>query len=804
MKALQEQFIQEARELLEGIGESLLKFEKDATDSDNLNNLFRLVHTLKGNTGLFEELGAVGRVLHAAEDTLDMVREGRVQLTSQDSDLLLDAMDFVSSSLDDWELERYDAERVEQQAHSLSLAIRAQAESPDVEGSINAFVSGGDSAVNAPLGASWIDFLLDHIESGEGQRVLLRYQPEPECFFKGEDPFQLARSVPELIGIWIHPVGQWPSLAQLDVYQAQIEIRLVSAAELSQVMQVFECIPEQVEMQVLPAALGRAHCLPPDCSTLSVETLEPVIPAHRLPAAQMVWKAQTRVLQLLDEQAPWQGRAQSVCQAIEGLSQSLGQAHWASAVRAATEASLVQNSPQPLLAWLQRPPQSLFPNHDSLTESPLPVAHAIDDDIKDELTYVQQVQTKVPLQRSDVQDHDHKSNSTLKVSREKVDRLMDLIGEMVVAKNALPYLAERAESQFGVRELSRELKTHYSVINRIAEEMQDAIMQVRMLPVGSVFQRFPRLVRDLSKKLGKKVRLEISGEETEADKNMIEALADPLIHLIRNSLDHGVEPPEDRLAAGKSDEGLIQIQAWQEGDRVIIRIADDGSGIDAERVRAKALDKGLLSEDKLLSMSESEVQQLIFMPGFSTASVVSDVSGRGVGMDVVRSAISRISGQIELKSEKGNGTEVLLSLPLTMAVTNVMKISSAGQSFGVPMDAVVETVRVSQSSIHQIQAQQATVLRGKIVPLLQLNRLLGLDRGQVANEADEFAVLVVKVGHETLGIVVDDFESTVDILLRPLEGVLAALPQYSGSALLGDGSVLLILNLAEVMSCQLH
>jgi len=371
-------------------------------------------------------------------------------------------------------------------------------------------------------------------------------------------------------------------------------------------------------------------------------------------------------------------------------------------------------------------------------------------------------------------------------------------------KNALPYLADRAEQQFKSRELARELKGHYSIINRIAEDMQDAIMQVRMLPVGHVFQRFPRLVRDLSKKLGKKVRLEITGEDTEADKNMIEALSEPLIHLLRNSLDHGIEPPEDRVAANKPVEGLIAIHAWQEGDRVHIRIQDDGAGIDPEVIKRKALEKGLLPDDKLNAMSNHEIQQLIFMPGFSTAAAISDVSGRGVGMDVVRSAISKSNGQLDLSSVKGEGTTLVLSLPLTMAVTHVMMISAAGQHFGVPMDVVVETVRVHQSAIHQIQTQRATVLRGKIIPLVSLAELLQLGGQALANSDGEYAVLVVRLGQESVGILVDDFDSTVEILLRPLEGLLADMHQYCGSALLGDGTVLLILNLLEVMQCQSH
>ena len=387
----------------------------------------------------------------------------------------------------------------------------------------------------------------------------------------------------------------------------------------------------------------------------------------------------------------------------------------------------------------------------------------------------------------------------LKVSQDKIDRLMDLIGEMVVAKNALPYLAARAEGVFGQRELSREIKAQYSVINRIAEDMQHAIMQVRMLPVGTVFQRFGRLVRDISKKLGKDVQLVIEGEDTEADKNVIEPLADPLIHILRNSLDHGIEMPEVRKKNGKPAQGTLKVSARQEGDRVILDISDDGAGIDTDRVRAKAVERGLIPEDRAALLTEHEAVQLVFLPGFSTAESISDLSGRGVGMDVVRSAIERINGTVELTSERGKGTLIRMALPLSMAVTNVMMIEAGGRRFGVPMDLIVETVRVNAEDVHHFKSAQTTVLRGRIVPLRSLHELLALDAQPVLNTANELAVLVVRMGNENIGLLVDDFHGTSDIILKPLEGVLSGITGFAGTALMGDGSVLMILNPKELV-----
>jgi two-component system chemotaxis sensor kinase CheA len=388
---------------------------------------------------------------------------------------------------------------------------------------------------------------------------------------------------------------------------------------------------------------------------------------------------------------------------------------------------------------------------------------------------------------------------SLKVDQSKIDRLMNLIGEMVVSKNALPYLAQRAEEQFGVRELAREIKAQYAVINRIAEEMQDAIMQVRMLPVSFVFQRFPRLVRDISRKLGKEVELVLEGEETEADKNIIESLADPLIHIVRNSLDHGLETPEVRRAAGKSATGRLTIRAVQEGDRVLIDIIDDGRGIDPQIIKRKAYEKGVIDEATLERISDRDAVNLVFAAGFSTAEVVSDLSGRGVGMDVVRTAVEKVNGSLALESVVGQGTRLRITLPLSMAVTKVMIVEADGQTFGVPMDHVVETVRVPRADIRAIKHSRSIVLRGSIVPLKALNHLLALDHAARANADDEMAVLVVKIGGESVGLIVDDFHETAEIIQKPLSGVLGGLSAYSGSALMGDGSVLMVLNVKEIV-----
>ncbi|KQT69074.1 MULTISPECIES: chemotaxis protein CheA [unclassified Aureimonas] len=388
----------------------------------------------------------------------------------------------------------------------------------------------------------------------------------------------------------------------------------------------------------------------------------------------------------------------------------------------------------------------------------------------------------------------------LRIDQSKIDSIMNLVAELIVAKNGLSYLATRAEEVHGARAVAREIKDQFAVIDRITQGLQVGVMSVRMMPVGQVFQRFPRLVRDISRKLGKKIELVIEGEDTEADKNVLESLADPLIHMVRNSLDHGIELPEDRLAAGKSEHGTLRITARQENDFVVIEVRDDGKGIDPDAVKRKCVASGVITAERAAQMSDEEAANLVFAAGFSTKEVVSDLSGRGVGMDVVRSAVVKAGGDVMLRSTLGQGTSVVVRLPLTMAVTRIVTIDCQGRIFGIPMDLVVETVRLKTEDIHRFKDMETFVLRDAIIPIVRLARLLDLPAEEGASEAagDE-AVMVVRIGRERVGVIVDGFRERMEVIVKPLEGVLDGMPGFSGTALLGDGRVLLILDLQEML-----
>lgn len=810
-----EQFAQEARDLLETIGERLMAIERAPQDQELLNDLFRQVHTFKGNCGLFE-FQALERVVHAAEDVLDRVRSQKLNYSTELADAILDAMDYAGSLVDviaaTGALGAQDGAGGQQHVDALRAFLVQPTEAD--EASVAAATVA--DVVAAPPLPEWVTDAQAELGAGEGgpnatALTVVEYRPEEGCFFKGEDPWRMARAVPGLVWVDVAPVNRPAANAGWDCYVCALVFRILTTAPKAYVEEHFRFVPEQMTAWTLDdeapmPGTSTAISEPAVLAGVSVPGQIVVSESSAVSAPLTAEDAQAhgvltrRIMQLWADQLALLGRADLADGSLQAVRNTLAALHAGSTLCATgvpeADADLPHQRNE-LLQWAQaHAPQAAEP-----------VAAAVPAQVAEAAVVAPKGSAQAPdapatgaasaaAPAAGAEDNGHR---VLKVSQEKIDRLMDLIGEMVVAKNALPYLAARAESVHENRELAREIKAQYAVINRIAEDMQHAIMQVRMLPVGTVFQRFGRLVRDISRKLGKEVRLVMSGEDTEADKTVIEALAEPLVHILRNSLDHGIELPGVRQMAGKGPQGTIEVGARQEGDRVFIEIRDDGAGIDVARVKAKAVERGLLTPERAEALSDQEAQYLIFAPGFSTAETVTDLSGRGVGMDVVRSTIERINGSVTLHSEATKGTCITLSLPLSMAVTNVMVIETGQRRFGVPMDMIVETVRVHGEDIHTFKQARTAVLRGRIVPLRAMNDLLAMGEPQQLNEDGEHAVLVVRSGGEAVGLIVDNFHGTCDIILKPLEGVLAGITGFAGTALMGDGSVLLVLNPKELV-----
>ncbi len=381
--------------------------------------------------------------------------------------------------------------------------------------------------------------------------------------------------------------------------------------------------------------------------------------------------------------------------------------------------------------------------------------------------------------------------STVRVDTEKLDSLMNLVAELVINKTRL--------AQIGIEYNLQDLSETLSHIDRVTSDLQAVVTKVRMVPIENVFNRFPRMVRDLSKELGKDIELIIEGKETELDRTVIDEIGDPLVHLIRNSLDHGIETPDVRKEAGKILTGSILLKAEHEGNSVVITIADDGKGIKKEIIAEKAIEKGLATEEEVALMSDDAILKFIFASGFSTASQISDISGRGVGMDVVKNKIEGLNGQIELSTKPGQGTTTRVKLPLTLAIIEALLVKLEKEIYAIPLANIVETIDIMEKDIKVIQNERVIVLRGEVVPVVALGNSLEVPGYDKKAKANNHTVVIVKIGSKKIGLTVDYLIGQQEIVIKPLGKLFTGIKGITGAAVLGTGEVAIILDVLTLL-----
>ncbi|BEL11940.1 hypothetical protein Q0Z83_101310 [Actinoplanes sichuanensis] len=781
MNPLLAQFLAEANDLLAQVDEGLLQLERVPGDPELVNEVFRAAHTFKGSSGLFD-FPELTRLTHAAEDLLDAVRGGRLALDSQMTDDLLAAFDLIRG----WLAHVTAHERLPAGAGTDAAGLITKLRAPlggDTEPAAAAVGVPAPVIDAAPdwlawFDAEWLTEIAAWLATTSSSMRFVYYTPDTDCFFRAEDPLHLARQVPGLERLGVVQPQTWPDPDEYDEYTCMLSFVLATRAALGELEYLFRYVPDQIHIVELDSGAITRHLSgePPLTAEVPVTVaITPMIDSELAADARAVLHAAHRTLTM--EGVVLEGaRLRSVRHAVAAAARALGLA-----------VDLTEAGPDELIATVVRLAGEAAP-------APAPVVPDTSD-----VAVPPPAPMVVPAEMAGRADDPGGQVGTrvLKVDQEKVDRLMELVGELNVAKNGLTFLADAAEEEFGSRVLSRRIKDQYAGMHRIAEELQAAVMDVRMLPLSVAFGRFPRLVRDLSRRLGKTIELVTEGEDTMADKDVIEALGDPLVHLVRNSLDHGIEPSDERIAAGKHGAARLTLAAVADGDAVIVEVSDDGRGVDPERVKRKAYEKGLISEEELESLSDTEAVDLVFRPGFSTADQVSDLSGRGVGMDAVRASVEKLGGTVTMRSKLGQGTSTRLRLPLSMAVTQVMVVSVAGQRFGIPVDLVVETVRVPAGEMSRVLHQEVVMMRGEVVPVIDLAR--ALDMPWTLAEGADRPILVVSVNNQRVGLLVEQFHREVDVILKPMEGLLAYADEFSGTALLGDGLVLLVLNMKEVL-----
>ena len=382
------------------------------------------------------------------------------------------------------------------------------------------------------------------------------------------------------------------------------------------------------------------------------------------------------------------------------------------------------------------------------------------------------------------------TGQSVRVDIDKLDTLMNLVGELVINKVRL--------EQIGTTRRITELTETLEQMDRVTTDLQSVVMKVRMVPVGQVFNRFPRMVRDLAKELDKEINLTIEGEETELDRTVIDEIGDPLMHLLRNSLDHGVEHPNDREAKGKPRTGEVGLIARHEGNNVVIMVTDDGKGIDADVIRRKAVEKGMITQDEADKLDDADAVRLVFLPGFSTAEKITDVSGRGVGMDVVRSKIESLGGHVDVETQIDEGSVFKIKLPLTLAIIQALLVKVQEEMYAIPLGSIDSTINITLDDIKTVQNKEVIVLRGQIIPIIRLGDVLSVPHTDETENEDIF-VVVVHLGDRKAGIVVDNLIGQQEIVIKTLGKLLAGLKIFSGATVLGDGRVALILDVGTLM-----
>jgi two-component system chemotaxis sensor kinase CheA len=624
----------------------------------------------------------------------------------------------------------------------LPEATASQAE-PARPGSETTGRAPGAASPGGPGAPGWLATLLTaHPEAASRAVTAARFVPAGDCLYKGQDPLARMMSLPGLLALQVSAREPWGPLEALDPFRCNLALTALSAAGMAEVQ-------AHLDGQSGP------------CEILAVP-VPPQSPGRGLPARVAAMIEAQQALLAAGSPRDFPGRVASAGRVAANALRFCGEEQIAERVSQATEESLAALSPRPLQQLLA---QLLCGGRGSGTEPPEAAAQP------------------QPVIR------------TLRIDAGEVDALVRLTGELTVLSNGFAHLLKLARA--GDPLLAGLLQERHGSLGRLVGQLQSSVLRLRVLPLRTVLQRLPRLAREMAGALGKSVELAIEGGETQADKAIIEMLFEPLLHLVRNAIDHGVESAGQRAAAGKALTATVRIRAQRRADQVLIEVSDDGAGIDLARVRELGAARGLVGAEQLPTMTDAEALELIFAPGFSTTADVTQVSGRGVGMDAVRRAVERVGGHVSVASVQGRGTEVTLSLPFSVMMTQVMTVEASGQMFGLPLEAIIETVRVPTGAISRVGALPVVVLRERTLPLIDLGTVLGV--GPPRADEDGATLIVAAANGEWGAFRVDRILERLDLIMKPLEGLLAGTPGVMGTTLLGDGSVLLVLDVGELL-----
>ena len=778
-------FIDESIEIIENLTNGLLELEENPTGQGELvNDLFRFFHNMKGNSGIigYSDLNAL---THEAETLLNNVRQGKITPTHELIDLLLLVVDVMEALV-----------------HNIDVASGQASpfETDSVVKQLQNALAGGPIALPAEL------------LTAQGREQADSGNPE-----HAHDAADVADAPVEVVTPTIIPVGSEGDDAeafrvtvqqQIEIIHAALETLKKDGSHKDSIDALYRCL---LAIKNACGFMGLA-----DIKTYAERTAG-IVDQGRSSGIDFdlmvdLLDQEVSIIQDMVRQALNDGKVPTDASSATTKPASDEDVGSAAIIADKPEATPTTTSAPIAPAPAQAEVQGAAPA-DAKTAVPTATAVPASGEQSTEaasrpaqpkpappMTQAAPARAAAPQAKGAASAAEgHKSSSTIRVDHERLDHLMNLIGELIINRNRYTLIARSLEDSgdnVDISHVAQSLSETTYAMARISDDLQDTIMKVRMVPVSSVFSRFPRLVRDLSRKSGKEVDLVMEGEETELDKSVVEVIGDPLVHLIRNSVDHGIESEDVRLAAGKPAKGKVTLRAFHKGNSVAIEIEDDGKGIDPAKMRETAIRKGVITPEEAAQLDDREAVELIFAPGFSSADQITDISGRGVGMDVVRTNIKNLKGSVSTYSEVGKGTRFTLSLPLTLAIIDALMVNVSGQMYAIPLDAVSETTKIEAHRLTDVKGRKAVTLRGEVLGVVEMAEMLGLPRTDPL--PDVLSVVVIHDNDRRLGLVVDRLLERQEIVIKPLGAYLGDLKGISGATIMGDGSVILILDPHEI------
>ncbi|MBP1121342.1 MULTISPECIES: chemotaxis protein CheA [Pseudomonas] len=733
-------FLVEAGEILEQLSEQLVELESRPDDADLLNAIFRGFHTVKGGAG-FLQLHELVECCHIAENVFDILRKGERRVDSELMDVVLEALDTVNSMFGQVR-ERTDVTPATPELLA-ALARLAEPQSADEVAApepepvveVQAAAAVAEPAAGDEITDDEFEQLLDSLHGSNPVSAAPATAPAAVAAAPAGD--EITDQEFESLLDQLHGKGKFAADAAPAPARAPVAQGSAAPAGDEITDDEFEALLDQLH--------GKGSF---DGAVAAPVAAAPVAVAAKAPAAASDEITDHEFESLLDE---LHGKGKFEPEAI------------------------VANAPAPAAAAAPPPPVA--------KPAPAPAAKA---EPAKPASAPAPARTPAPTGEKPVATE---AETTVRVDTARLDEIMNMVGELVLVRNRLVRL--------GLNNGDEAMSKAVSNLDVVTADLQTAVMKTRMQPIKKVFGRFPRLVRDLARQLKKEINLELVGEETDLDKNLVEALADPLVHLVRNAVDHGIETPEEREATGKSRGGRVILSAEQEGDHILLSISDDGKGMDPNVLRSIAVKRGVMDKDAADRLSDTDCYNLIFAPGFSTKTEISDVSGRGVGMDVVKTKISQLNGSINIYSTKGQGSKIVIKVPLTLAIMPTLMVMLGNQAFAFPLVNVNEIFHLNLSTTNVVDGQEVVIVRDKALPLFYLKRWLVSSAAH--EEQREGHVVILTVGTQRIGFVVDQLVGQEEVVIKPLGKMLQGTPGMSGATITGDGRIALILDVPSML-----